>query len=238
MIKCVIIEDEPKAKDVLKRYIDKIDYLELIGYCRDGVEALEMLPILNPDLIFLDINMPNINGLELLNLVNNHPKIIITSAYSEYALASYEFEVVDYLLKPIRFDKFLRSINRVRVSKNTSRQKIFNIKSNEDYILIKSGSKTHKIKLIDILFFKKDGNYIEIITDKNNKILLRSNMTDVFSLVPKELFIRVHRSYVVSLWKISILEVNKVIIKNHNIPIGPLYRKELMELVKKNGLTF
>lgn len=238
MIKCVIIEDEPKAKDVLERYIDKIDYLELIGYCRDGVEALEMLPVLNPDLIFLDINMPNINGLELLNLVNNHPKIIITSAYSEYALASYEFEVVDYLLKPIRFDKFLRSINRVRVSKNTSRQKIFNIKSNEDYILIKSGSKTHKIKLIDILFFKKDGNYLEIVTEKNNKILLRSNMTDVFSLVPKELFIRVHRSYVVSLWKISILEVNKVIIKNHNIPIGPLYRKELMELVKKNGLTF
>lgn len=238
MIKCVIIEDEPKAKDVLERYIDKIVYLELIGYCRDGVEALEMLPILNPDLIFLDINMPNINGLELLNLVNKHPKIIITSAYSEYALASYEFEVVDYLLKPIRFDKFLRSVNRVRVSKNTSRQKILNIKSNEDYILVKSGSKTHKIKIIDILFFKKDGNYLEIVTEKNNKILLRSNMTDVFSLVPKELFIRVHRSYVVSLWKISILEVNKVIIKNHNIPIGPLYRKELMELVKKNGLTF
>ncbi len=238
MIKCVIIEDEPKAKDVLERYIDKIDYLELIGYCRDGVEALEMLPVLNPDLIFLDINMPNINGLELLNLVNKHPEIIITSAYSEYALASYEFEVVDYLLKPIRFDKFLRSVNRVRVSKNTYRQKILNIKLNEDYILIKSGSKTHKIKIIDILFFKKDGNYIEIVTDKNYKILLRSNMADIFSLVPKELFIRVHRSYVVSLWKISILEANKVIIKNHNIPIGSLYRKELMELVKKNGLTF
>jgi len=199
---------------------------------------LEMLPVLNPDLIFLDINMPNINGLELLNLVNKHPEIIITSAYSEYALASYEFEVVDYLLKPIRFDKFLRSVNRVRVSKNTYRQKILNIKLNEDYILIKSGSKTHKIKIIDILFFKKDGNYIEIVTDKNYKILLRSNMADIFSLVPKELFIRVHRSYVVSLWKISILEANKVIIKNHNIPIGSLYRKELMELVKKNGLTF
>lgn len=236
MIKCVIVEDEPRAKDVLSRYIDMLNDVELIGYCRDGIEAIDLIPKLKPNLIFLDINMPNLNGLELLNLLKVQPKVIITTAYNEYALKSYDFDVLDYLLKPIEFDKFLRAINRFKELSSSLKIKKGEINFIQDYTLIKSGSKTHKVKLNEIIFLKKEGNYIEIFTENEKVILIRSNMNDIFKLIPEESFARVHKSYVVPLNKIDVIEVNKLIIKKHEIPLGSTYRFSLNERLKKNRL--
>ncbi|AXT20447.1 response regulator [Flavobacteriaceae bacterium AU392] len=235
MINCVIIEDEPKAKNVLERYIEKLNDITLIGYCKDGIDAIDELPKLNPDLIFLDINMPNLNGIELLKLLTKKPKIIITTAYSEYALESYDFDVLDYLLKPISFEKFLRAINRYKSSLSEIVDLQNEIQYDSQYTLIKSGSKTHKLRLDDILYLKKDGNYLEIYTAKEKIILIRSSMNDVFKLIPETSFIRIHKSYVVPLDKIDILEVNKITIGKHKIPIGAIYREELNSRLKKDS---
>ncbi len=239
MMTCVIIEDEIRAKEVLERYIDKVDYLNLVGYCQNGLEALDKIPLWNPDIIFLDINMPNLNGLELLQILNHRPKVIITTAYSDYALESYEFEVVDYLLKPVEFSKFMRAVNRIKepVSNLETEQKVSSKKTDENpYTLFKSGSKTHKVYYDDILFLEKDGNYLEIHLMDGQKILIRSNMSDVMTLVPESLFQRVHKSYVVSINAIEIIEVNKLTLTNKNkIPLGASYRQALTDRIEPSG---
>lgn len=239
MITCAIIEDEIRAKEVLERYIDKVDYLNLVGYCQNGLEALDKIPLWNPDIIFLDINMPNLNGLELLQILNHRPKVIITTAYSDYALESYKFEVVDYLLKPVEFSKFMRAINRIKdpVSNLDTQVNAPSNKLNENqYTLFKSGSKTHKVFYKDILFLEKDGNYLEIHLIGGQKILIRSNMSDVMTLVPEALFQRVHKSYVVNINAIEIIEVNKLTLTNqHRIPLGASYRQALNDCVERSG---
>ena len=227
--RCIIIEDEVKAKEVIERYIEKVDYLELIGYCQDGLEALNVIPKLNPDIIFLDINMPNINGLELLSIINKTPNIIITTAYSEYALDSYDFDVVDYLLKPIEFSKFIRAISRIK-GNDSSTPEITSINkenSEDKSYLFKSGSRTHKVYSNEILFLKKDGNYLEIHLENGKKILIRSNMKEVFEMVSDDIFVRTHKSYVVNINKIQIIEVNKLTLTNNiQLPLGASYRKD------------
>lgn len=228
---CAIIEDEIRAKEVLERYIEKVDYLKLIGYCQNGLEALDKIPKWNPDIIFLDINMPNLNGLELLQILDHKPKVIITTAYSDYALESYEFEVVDYLLKPVEFSKFMRAVNR---TKNPSADVVEepNNVNESSYTLFKSGSKTYKVYYDNILFLEKDGNYLEVHLVDGQKILIRSNMGDIMNLVPASQFQRVHKSYVVNLNAIEIIEVNKLTLTNqYKIPLGASYRQDLQNRV-------
>ena len=239
MMTCVIIEDEIRAKEVLERYIDRVDYLKLVGYCQNGLEALDKVPKCNPNIIFLDINMPNLNGMELLKILNNRPKVIITTAYSDYALESYEFEVVDYLLKPVEFSKFMRAVNRIKDSAlNVDiAQERLPVKLDESpYALFKSGSKTHKVYYDDILFLEKDGNYLEICLKDGQRILIRSNMSDVMTIVPESLFQRVHKSYVVNIKAIEVIEVNKLtLMNNHKIPLGASFRQTLNSRVERRG---
>ncbi len=243
ILTCVIIEDEIRAKEVLERYIAKVDNLKLIGYCRDGLEALTMLPKLQPDIIFLDINMPNLNGLEMLNIIQTKPDVIITTAYSDYALESYDFEVVDYLLKPIEFSKFLRSISRVENKRNTSNNTTGKTKesvdiSDEGYALFKSGSKIHKVFFREIMYLEKDGNYLEIVLDNGKKVLIRSNMSNVFKLIPEKHFQRVHKSFVVNLNKVKVIEVNKLTLTGQiKIPLGNSYRQALSSRMEGLGNT-
>ena len=227
---CVIVEDEIRAKDVLERYIEKVDYLELVGHCHDGLEALEKVPKLNPDILFLDINMPNLNGIELLKILNHKPKVIITTAYTEFAVESYDFDVVDYLVKPIEFSKFLRAVTRIQPPiQNLIKEEVPNgSEDNSEYSLFKSGSKTYKINYNEILYLEKDGNYLEMYLESGTKVLMRSNMSNVFNLVPTSRFMRVHKSFVVNLEKIKILEVNKItLLNNSKIPLGASFRDDL-----------
>jgi len=225
MISCIAIDDEPKALEVIERYCRKTGLVDLRASFREPVKAIEFMNREKVDLIFLDINMPDINGMQLVQTLSARPMIIFTTAYSHYAVESYDLNAIDYLLKPITFERFLAAVNKAET--------LFSIKNkagvkNEvpETVFIKSGSQTHHLKISEILYLEKDGNYITIVL-KDKKILIRENMTDIFDIVPQEAFVRVHKSFVVAIRHISMIEVHQLIVNNEKIPIGSTYREPL-----------
>jgi len=197
MISCIAIDDEPMALEVIERYCQKSGLTDLKATFREPVKAIEYLNRAKIDLVFLDINMPDINGIQLLRTLSTKPMVIFTTAYSNHAVESYDLNAIDYLLKPITFERFLAAVNKVlnlKTLKNDTPAK----DDDDASIFVKSGPQTYQIKLNDILYLEKDGNYITIfLKDKN--ILVRENMGDIFELVPAADFIRVHKSYVVAI---------------------------------------
>jgi len=224
MINCIAIDDEPKALEIIGRYCQKIDSLCLKASFREPVKALDFLNRVSVDLIFLDINMPDINGIQLIASLANKPMVIFTTAYSKYAVESYDLNAVDYLLKPITFDRFLAAINKASISL-TAKTKV-NKTEVQETIFIKSGPQTHQVKVSDILYLQKEGNYITVFL-KDKRILIRENMNDIFDLIPSADFVRVHKSYVVAIEHISLIEVHQIIINGEKIPIGSTYREPL-----------
>jgi two-component system, LytTR family, response regulator len=225
MMTCIAIDDEPKALEVIERYCQKISIASLKATFREPLKAIECLNREKVDLIFLDINMPDISGMHLLQTLSPRPLIIFTTAYSQYAVESYELDALDYLLKPVTFERFLMAINKAAAalsSKNTT-------SPDEDAaVLIKSGPQTHRVKVSDILYLEKNGNYITV-HQKEGNILIRENMGDIFDLVPAADFIRVHKSYVVGIRHISMIEVHQLIVNGEKIPIGSTYRDSLRD---------
>ncbi len=223
MITCIAIDDEPKALEVIERYCRKTSLVDLRAAFREPVKAIEFLNREKVDLIFLDINMPDISGMQLVQTLSPRPMIIFTTAYSHYAVESYGLNALDYLLKPITFERFLAAINKAAGTPSSK-----NVVSNEDgpTVFIKSGPQTYQVKIADILYLQKDGNYITVYL-KDKKILIRENMTDIFEIVPEEQFVRVHKSYVVATRHITMIEVHQVIVNGEKIPIGSTYREEL-----------
>ncbi len=226
MMTCIAIDDEPKALEVIERYCEKINLVNLKATFREPLKAIEFLNREKVDLIFLDINMPDINGMQLLQTLSPRPLIIFTTAYSQYAVESYNLSAIDYLLKPITFERFLAAINKViSALPGKSSQAL---KDDDRSIFIKSGPQTYQVKVDEILYLEKDGNYITVhLKDKN--ILLRENMGDIFDLVPAADFIRVHKSYVVGIRHISMIEVHQLIVNGEKIPIGSTYRDSLRD---------
>jgi len=225
MMTCLAIDDEPKALEVIERYCQKISLISLKGTFREPIKAIEFLNREKVDLIFLDINMPDISGMQLLQTLSPRPLIIFTTAYSQYAVESYELNALDYLLKPITFERFLMAINKAAAalsSKNTTGP------DEDAAVLIKSGPQTFRVKVSEILYLEKDGNYITVHL-KDGNILIRENLGDVFDLVPAADFIRVHKSYVVGIRHISMIEVHQLIVNGEKIPIGSTYRDSLRD---------
>jgi len=224
VITCIAIDDEPMALEIIERYCDKTNLLSLKATFREPVKAIEYLNHEKIDLIFLDINMPDISGMQLVQTLSPRPLIIFTTAYSHYAVDSYNLNAVDYLLKPITFERFLAAVNKAIVAlpgKNSQPAK-----DDEPTIFIKSGPQTYQVKVNDILYLEKDGNYITVhLKDKN--ILIRENMGDIFDLVPTTDFVRVHKSFIVATKHISMIEVHQVIVNGEKIPIGTSYREAL-----------
>jgi len=235
-IKAVIIDDESKAIDVIQRYSRDSEIIDVIATFRNPVKALEFVEHNPVQLIFLDINMPKISGLEFLNILNAKPKIIFTTAYSEYALDSYNYDTVDYLLKPIDFKRFLKAVTKAKSLLSTvDHSEKTDQKIEDKVIYIKSGTQLHKLGIDDILYLEKDGNYLTFYT-KDKKILSRQNMKDVFEILDPGRFIRVHKSYVVALKHLDIIESHQVRIGEARIPVGRMYREELMSMIgKKSG---
>jgi two-component system LytT family response regulator len=224
-MKCIAIDDEPKALEVIERYCQKSDLVDLKATFREPVKAIEFLNREKIDLIFLDINMPDINGMQLTQTLAAKPMVIFTTAYSNYAVESYNLNAIDYLLKPITFERFLAAVNKawsVLALQNKTATK----EDEAGTVFIKSGPHTYQVKISDILYLEKDGNYITIVL-KDKKILIRENMTDIFDIVPQEAFVRVHKSFVVAIRHISMIEVHQLIINNEKIPIGSTYRDAL-----------
>ncbi len=224
MINCIAVDDEPKALEVIERYCQKTDQVCLKATFREPVKAMEYLNRESIDLIFLDINMPDINGLQLIQTLKTAPMVVFTTAYSNYAVESYSLNAIDYLLKPILFDRFLTAVNKA-VDMFSAKN---GITAKADSVFIKSGPQTYQVKLNDIFYLEKDGNYI-IVHLKDKQILIRENMNDVFDIVPPGEFIRVHKSFVVAIKHISVIENHQVIINGEKIPIGSTFREVLKE---------
>jgi DNA-binding LytR/AlgR family response regulator len=229
--KCIIVDDEPAAHYVLANYIRQNPQLELVFQGYNGIEAMDYLRENKVDLMFLDINMPEISGMELLKIIPNHPKTILTTAYSEFALESYDYGVIDYLLKPIYFPRFLKAIDRFFSTENA-------IKIEEDRInsvSVKVDGYFIDIELDQLLFAQSFGNYVKLYTLK--RTYLASITTSEFEkCLPEKSFMRIHKSYIVALDKIDTTEKDFVIIKNERLPVGITYRRELIDRLKNKTI--
>jgi DNA-binding LytR/AlgR family response regulator len=235
MINYLIIDDEPAAIEVLEFHLKKMPSMELKASFRAPLEALDYLQNNKIELIFLDINMPELSGISLSKLLKNPPLIIFTTAYSEYALESYELKAVDYLLKPIVFDRLLQSVIKVKQLLNLVKQELTNqpekeSSSSEQTVFIKSGSEFHQVSIKNIRFIESDGNYVTFHTTKRS-ILARYKISEVLKLLPSQFFTRVHRSYIVAFKHIETVKKHCVVIDKKEIPISSNYREGFLAMI-------
>ncbi|EAY30838.1 LytR/AlgR family response regulator transcription factor [Microscilla marina] len=232
-LKCLLVDDEPLAHKIIQNYIARLNTLEVVGSCYNAIEALNFLYEHEVDLMFLDIQMPELNGLDMLKTLPHSPKVILTTAYTEFALESYEFGVVDYLLKPIAFPRFLKAVNRViddsSELQRSEKPPVINQQysnANESlngYLFLKENQVTHKVFLNNILFIQAYGNYLKFFTE-DKMIMVADTMKNIMAQLPESDFVRVHKSYIVSLSKIDQIEGNQIKIINHTLPVGNKYR--------------
>jgi len=233
-MKCIVIDDEPFALNLIKDYVIKTPYLELINTFTNPFKALAYLNTNRADLIFLDINMPELSGIQLLKSLPYQPNVIFTTAYPEYGAESYDYNAVDYLLKPIKYERFLKAVNKaqstVSAPPDHEIQNHKATKQDQDELFIKSGTQIHKVSINDILYVEGAGNY-STIHFKESKILTLLKMTEVLNLLPADQFIRIHKSYIVSLKHIDIIEKHRVLIHKKPIPVGISYREHFLSKI-------
>jgi DNA-binding LytR/AlgR family response regulator len=228
MIVCIAVDDEPKALEVLSIHASKAPEIELAKTFTNPLEALAWLKDNFVDVIFLDINMPGISGLQFIEKLQIKPYIIFTTAYSEYAIESYDFEAVDYLLKPIEFDRFYKAVNKVKrqIQLNSIQQDSLLSK----FIFVKDGYKQIKISIDDILFVQSEGNYLNIVTVKE-KVLARMTFPYLLEKLPRNLFFRIHNSYVINVSHIQKIEDNQIFIRDVKIPMGIKYKERFLSFL-------
>ncbi|WP_375562659.1 LytR/AlgR family response regulator transcription factor [Bernardetia sp. OM2101] len=232
-MKYLIIDDEPIAHRIIESYCKELTYLKKVGNAYNAIEASVIISNQNVDLVFLDINMPKITGFEWLKTLSHPPKIIVTTAYKEYALEGYELDIVDYLLKPFSLTRFLKAISKI----NIERKQISSDTHHTDaiqgnYIFLKGDKMYHQLSMQDILFVEALGNYTKVyLADK--MILTHEKISMMEELLRKEKFLRVHKSFVIAVEKIEIIIGNQIIIQNHKIPIGQTYRSRINSLINR-----
>jgi len=236
MIKCIAVDDEPLALEIITDFARKVPFLSLVQTFENAAEAMRFLQDEKVDLVFLDIKMPDINGIQFIKSLKHPPMVIFTTAYGEYALDGFDLDVVDYLLKPIPFDRFLRAATKAQEFMAVSQQKNGDSNNGQinDYIFIKTEYKIIKINLEDILFIEALKDYTKIYTPYQPVLTLRS-LKSFETRLPADKFIRVHRSYLVSLNKINSVEKNTVMIANQSIPISDGYRERFYEVITRNS---
>ena len=231
MINCIVVDDEQHAIDILMHYIKQTPHLNAVACTTNPIEALQLVSTHNIDLIFLDIHMPELSGIDFIKALNGKSKVILTTAYSEFALEGYELDVVDYLLKPIRLPRFLAAVQKV--AKALKEKEIEDIE--DDYIFVKTESKGKllKINLADIDYIEGMKNYVAIHSG-GSKIMVYTAMKEIEDRLPAKHFMRVHKSFIIRIDRITGIEGNRVLLKNINsdIMIGENYKSELMEKVK------
>jgi DNA-binding LytR/AlgR family response regulator len=232
-INCLILDDEPGALEVLEHFIGKVFFLNLVKKCEHAIEAMQILEENNIDLLFLDISMPDIDGLQFLKSIKSRPLVIFTTGFREYALDGYDFDIVDFLLKPFDFERFLKAVNKANnlISK-TSRIPVVQPKA-QQYIFIKADYKLMKINVDDILFVEGLKDYIKIYTRQKLYLTLMS-MTAIEEKLPAGEFFRLHRSYIISLSKIDSISRHRVIIGEKFIPISLPYREKFYLIIDKS----
>jgi two-component system LytT family response regulator len=243
MIRCLVVDDEPLALHIVEDYISKVPFLELVKATTSPIEALTLVQQGGIDLVFLDVQMPELTGIQFLRIANGKTKVILTTAYPQYALEGYDLDAADYLLKPIAFDRFFKAVQKVHAllqpaakpveKEEAPAQQQQDILS--DFIFVKTEHKIQKVYLKDILFIEGLKDYISIFTPAERIITLQ-NMKKVEEALPEPHFIRVHRSYIVALNKIDSIERSRICIGDKTIPIGDTYRDDFFKLVEEKNI--
>ena len=239
MIRCLVVDDEPLALDILEDNIKKVPFLTLVKTTISAIEGLSLVQSGAIDLVFLDVQMPELTGIQFLKIINGKCDVILTTAYSQYALDGYDLDVVDYLLKPIAFDRFYKAAQKVLQTKGNNHSSIPELQStqqnNHDFIFVKTEHKIQKIYLDNILYIEGLKDYISIYTG-TGRIITLQNMKKMEESLPPKSFIRVHKSYIISLGKIESIERSRIQIGDKIIPIGDTYRDYFFKQIEDKNI--
>ncbi len=239
-IKCLIIDDEPPARDILKKYVTNVELLHLAGECSNAVETLSFLQNNSVDLLFLDIKMPHIIGTSFIRALKNPPKVIFTTAYRKYAIEGFDLNAVDFLLKPISFERFLQAVNKVMqldlpVGASANGLNESPADQSHPFLYFRADRKMIKVFLDDILFIESLKDYIKVVT-RNKVIVSKQSISSLEEMLPKDAFIRVHRSYIIAVNKIDSYNTDTIEIGKKEIPIGRLFRHDVSRVLNISSL--
>lgn len=231
-MKCIVVDDEALARKLLEKYISQIPNLELVATCKNPMEAAAVLQRESIDVMFLDIQMPQITGISFLKSLNQKPLVVFTTAYKQYALEGYALDIVDYLLKPFSFERFFQAVNKVserlQSSSSTIGKQEITENNIKDYILVKSEHRVHRIKFSEIDYIESMQAYVAFHIN-GKRILSLNTMKKLEVQLPKNQFIRIHKSYIAAIDKVELLEGNQVVIGKTKLPIGASYRERVMK---------
>jgi two-component system, LytTR family, response regulator len=233
-LKYIIIDDEPLAQRIIERYAEKIPTLDFMGKCNNAFDGIDMVMQMKPDLIFLDINMPNMSGMDFLRTLSNPPIIIITTAYREYALESYEFDVTDYLKKPFSFERFHKAIQKALNKIDSSKSGLvgtYDEHQTEDHFFVKADKMLIKIAFDDVVYVEAYGDYIKIHRS-NDMVLVLMSLKRIMEQLPSNQFIRVHKSFIIANSFIDKVEGNIIYLGDKEIPVGKSFRQEFFRKIK------
>lgn len=235
---CIIVDDEPLAREVLESFVGRIDGLELLASCDNAIKAFDILKKERVDLVFLDIQMPKLNGIDFLKVLDPTPNIIFTTAYREYAIESYELNVVDYLLKPISFQRFLMAVNKamnggLKEKDEVQPYPVDDLRSEAPYIFLKADRKMVKVHLKDILYIESLKDYVRIKLPHKDVISLQK-ISFLEQKLPEDCFIRIHRSFIVPIKKIEAFSNNVIEIAGAELPIGRNYKEKVLEVLNSD----
>ena len=232
-LQCLIVDDEPIAQEILENYIKQVDFLRLVAKYNNALEAIPILHSQTIDILFLDIKMPTLSGLEMLKSIQNPPNVILTTAYSEYAVQSYELDVKDYLLKPIAFNRFLKAVNKIAYSETDSTENESESNSPDKFMFFKADKKVYKFYFHEIIFFEGFGNYVKVHSLNKKTILILDKLNNLENNLSTNSFIRVHKSYIVNISLVKEISGNRIIINNTEIPIGQSYKERFWNKIRK-----
>lgn len=236
-IRCVAIDDEPLALKQIGAYIEKTPFLDMAALCNSAIDALEFISSDKADLVFVDINMPDLNGMDFVKSLKEKPGIIFTTAYSEYALDGFKVDAIDYLLKPISYNDFLRAVNKAKLLLGNMEQKGDTANSSSDHLFVKSEYKIMRIELSDIKYIESMHEYVRIHMANEKPVMTLLSMKTIEEQLPREKFMRVHRSYIVNKEKIKVVERNRIIFDNNvYIPVSDQYKTVFQEFINRNFL--
>ncbi len=240
-IRCLIIDDEPLAREILKQHICGVPALELAGACSNAVEAISFLQEHHVDILFLDIQMPQLLGTTFLRTLKNPPKVIFTTAYRKYAVEGFELDAVDYILKPISFERFLKAVNKIMpinlgIENIAPASKEYHPETPNSFLYFRADRKMVKIFFRDILFIEALKDYIRIVTD-TKMIVTKYVLSTLEEMLPASEFLRIHKSYIVSVNNIESYNADSIQIANHELPIGRLYKFEVSRMLNSSSAT-
>ena len=233
-LKCLIVEDEPIAQEILKSYIYKTDFFEVTAQLSNAIEAFSFIQNNPVNLLFLDIKMPQMSGIELLKALSIKPKVIITSAYRDFATDAFDLDVIDYLLKPFSFERFLKAISKVMndVTINTPATLSKTFPKEKSFFFVKGNKQLQKIYIEEILYIESQRDYLKFKLIDGQEITTRQTIGYYEQFLPGQLFIRIHRSFIVAVDKIKTVEVNRLLIGNQHLPVGRNYKQHVFEYLK------